>query len=239
MIYAYSFMKDDATRPDGVIVDPAAPEVYPDDRPLKLCRHGFHASTDILDALRYTPGFLLRRVRCSGETIESSDKFVCRRRTEVWRFDVKRVLIEWACCCTTRALDWEETAGKKVDLRSRAAIEVVERYARGAATEEEVRAARAAARAAGRAAPYVTRAAAYAAHAATRAASAAAAARATHAVTHVINVANRAATATAYAVCASTHAPPHAARKKERDLQRAELLHRIAQARRAERKASR
>ena len=138
MIYAYTFCRESLIRPDGVRIPDDGIEQYDTARPLELCRHGYHASTDILDALKYAPGPILRQVRCSGEIIESNDKLVCRRRTEVWQHDCTRVLRLWACWCARRALQRERDAGREPDPRSWTAVDVAERYARGEATNDEL-----------------------------------------------------------------------------------------------------
>ncbi len=140
-IYAYSFCRADMIRPDGQRIPDDGIEQYADDRPLELCRHGYHASVDVLDALRYAPGPILRRVRCSGEIIDGADKLVCRRRTEVWRVDMNRELRLYACWCARRALTREREAGREPDPRLWAAIEVSERYAVGEATDDGLSAA--------------------------------------------------------------------------------------------------
>ena len=146
MIYAYTFCRESLIRPDGVRIPDNGIEQYDTNRPLELCRHGYHASVDILDALKYAPGPILRRVRCSGEIIKQNDKLVCRRRTEIWRYDCTRVLRLWACWCTRRALQRERDAGREPDPRSWVAVDVAERYAHGKATNDELSAAYSAAR---------------------------------------------------------------------------------------------
>ena len=141
MIYAYTFCRENLIRPDGVRIPDDGIEQYDTNRPLELCRHGYHASTDILDAMKYAPGPILRRVRCSGKIIEQNDKLVCRRRTEIWRYDCTRVLRLWACWCTRRTLQRERDAGREPDPRSWVAVDVAERYAHGKATDDELSAA--------------------------------------------------------------------------------------------------
>ena len=229
-VYAYSFMSLDARRPDGVIVDPDAVEVYPAERPLKICRHGFHASTDILDALFYGrwKGPLLRRVCCSGEIVHQNDKFVCRSRVEVWRFDCTRVLQEWACWCARRALERERATGREPDVRLWRAIEAAEAYLRGIASLKEVcDAARSAAGSAAWSAADAAVSAAWSAAWSARSAAGSARSAARSAADAARSAAWSAAESAAWS------AESAAARKKEREAQRKELLRRIDKARKA------
>ena len=52
-----------------------------------LCEKGYHASLDPFDALQYSPGPILCRVRCGGMIIQSTDKLVCTERTIIRRLD--------------------------------------------------------------------------------------------------------------------------------------------------------
>ena len=205
MIYAWTFCRADMVRPDGVTVPDDGIEQYAADRPLEMCRHGYHASIDIMNALQYAPGPILRRVRCSGEIIEGNDKLVCRRRTEIYRIDLTRVLREWACWCATRALEHERAAGQEPDPRSWAAVDVALKYAREKATTYELAIAESAAwSAAGYAVGY---AACYAAESAAK------------------SEAESAAKSAAY--YAAESAAWSASYYAERDIQRTELLRRI------------
>ncbi len=80
-------------------------------RPLELCVFGLHASRDILDALVYAQGSLLRRVELSGEILEGTDKLCASERRELWRMDITNILHEFACWCAERALKREQEAG--------------------------------------------------------------------------------------------------------------------------------
>jgi len=206
MIYAWTFCRTDMVRPDGVTVPDDGIEQYDADRPLEMCRHGYHASIDIMNALQYAPGPILRRVRCSGEIIEGNDKLVCRRRTEIYRVDLTRVLREWACWCATRALEHERAAGREPDPRSWAAVDVALKYARGEATTYELAIAESAAWSASWSTAY------YAAESAAWSAAGYAAYYAAE---------SAAGYAAEYAAC---YATGYAAKSAERDIQRDELL---------------
>lgn len=71
-----------------------------------ICESGLHASESIRDALNYAPGLTLCRVRCAKIVTKHDDKFVCRKRTILWRINEKvmrRVIVWWAYWCADRA----------------------------------------------------------------------------------------------------------------------------------------
>lgn len=57
-----------------------------------LCERGFHASTNILDAIQYAPGPILWKVKISGEIISSTDKMVGTQREYTHRIDITDIL---------------------------------------------------------------------------------------------------------------------------------------------------
>ena len=59
-----------------------------------ICESGLHASKHPFDALQYAPGETLCLVECEDIAAEQDDKFVCRRRKIVARFDATEML--WA-----------------------------------------------------------------------------------------------------------------------------------------------
>jgi len=67
--------------------------------PLAICRSGLHASERIIDALKYAPGPMLYRVRCSGEIVRGEDKLVCSRREYLAGLDATEMLVEFARFC--------------------------------------------------------------------------------------------------------------------------------------------
>jgi len=69
---------------------------------LKLCKNGLHASTRLIDALKYAPGPILYLVDLSGEFLSGEDKLCARERKYLasfnatdllWRFARKQALI--------------------------------------------------------------------------------------------------------------------------------------------------
>jgi hypothetical protein len=59
------------------------------------CEHGLHASVDPLDALQYTPGAILYRVRLSGTIVaHDNDKYAASERTAIAKRDSTQML--WA-----------------------------------------------------------------------------------------------------------------------------------------------
>ena len=121
-----------------------------------LCKHGFHASENILDALGYAPGALICRVRLGGKIIEDADKAVAAERTVLWMANAERELRLFACWSVrnTPLADGRTVWDLLADKRSQTAVEVAERYADGLATYDELAAARDAAWDAARAASW-------------------------------------------------------------------------------------
>lgn len=80
-----------STMLDGSSLEaPGGTEVY--DGKIKLCKSGLHASVDIMDALRYAPGEMLRRVLCYGDVLKSNDKIVASRREIIFEVDASQAL---------------------------------------------------------------------------------------------------------------------------------------------------
>ncbi len=121
---------------------------------LELCTSGLHASTDIMDALKYAPGGTLCRVECGGEVIESDDKRVCSQRKILWRFDATETMREFARWCALQVIDlWDAPDVVRNYLETgdedlRAAAGAAARDAAGAAAWAAARAAAGDARAA-------------------------------------------------------------------------------------------
>jgi len=67
--------------------------------PVRICNSGLHASLSAFDALRYVPGNVLCKVRCSGIVERHDDKFVCRERTILQRFDATELMDSFAREC--------------------------------------------------------------------------------------------------------------------------------------------
>ena len=108
-------------------------------RPLELCDYGLHASPTVTDALHYAPGPILCRVELIGPRLDGDDKSCAyARRVLAWA-DASSMLRLWACWCVRQI--WPLLT----DERSRRAVIVAERFARGTATTEELSAAWAAA----------------------------------------------------------------------------------------------
>ena len=118
-----------------------------------VCTVGMHACTCILDALESCPpeATVIHRVRLSGVIVAGDGgKYAAQHRTVLWSVEGKRLLRDAACDFSERALTREREAGREPDRRLWEAVEVSRRYARGAATREELIAARDAARAVAR-----------------------------------------------------------------------------------------
>jgi len=110
--------------------------------PLVPCQNGLHLC-EVTDLVNWIAPALWE-AEYEGESIRhEGTKTVVRRARLIKRVDAwnDRNLRLFACECAERALDAEEKAGRKVDPRSRAVVEVARRYARGNATAEELAAA--------------------------------------------------------------------------------------------------
>ena len=125
-----------------------------------MCKSGYHASEQILDALGYASGEQVSRVELWGDVEIGDDKIVARNRRVLWTLDATLILHEFACRVAETALAKED----KPDPRSVAAINAKRRWVRGEISDKELAAAWDAARAATwAAAKAATRAAARAA----------------------------------------------------------------------------
>lgn len=146
-VLAWHFLAADRkmAHEDNQVVEPGC--VYSAVGPLVLCKNGMHASVRALDAIRYAPGPIVCRVRCSGEIVSDDDKLVARHREVLWMADATTALRLLACRFVreTPLADGRRVWDLLSDARSRAAVEVAERYAVGQATEKELDAARGAA----------------------------------------------------------------------------------------------
>ena len=160
-ILAWRFLTNDrrlryGPEDERLLVEPGY--IYSDPGPTVMCEHGMHASIRAYDALSYAPGPVICRVRLWGDVKRASDKLVARHREVLWMADASSDLRLWGCWCVRQV--WHLLT----DERSRRAIEIAERFARGEASPEELDAASAAARAAASAAASAAaRAAAWAA----------------------------------------------------------------------------
>ena len=122
---------------------PKAGDVLRHEGDVVPCESGLHGSERAIDALQYAPGHWVARCELAG-TLKphSTDKWAAsERRCLTGYVDASRVLHEFACWCATQALDREEAAGRKVDPRSRKAIEVKLVWLDGKATDKELAAA--------------------------------------------------------------------------------------------------
>ena len=82
---------------DGTqLAAPGGVERY--DGKLEMCASGLHASRRLIDALKYAPGTLLRRVECI-DPVEDHDKMVCRERRVLWECDMTAALRLFARRC--------------------------------------------------------------------------------------------------------------------------------------------
>ena len=134
-------------RYDNRPIVPGQTLIYSGKEPIALCERGLHASTRILDALKYAPGRTISRVRLSGEILRGEDKIVATHRTCLWSFDARYILIAWAADCAERALLRERKAGREPDPPCFEAIEAARRFVKDP-TKENRKAARAAGNAA-------------------------------------------------------------------------------------------
>jgi len=125
--------------------------------PVRICNSGLHASLSAFDALKYVPGNVLCKVRCSGIVESHDDKFVCRERTILQRFDATELMDSFSRECALSVIHlWDapeivikylKTGDPKLKDAARAAARDA---ARAAAVDPAWAASRAAARAAAR-----------------------------------------------------------------------------------------
>ena len=105
---AYHFCGD--TLRDGRPIPPDG-EWLQHDGDVVVCESGLHASAHPLDALYYSPGPLLCLVECEDIANEHNDKFVCRRRMIVARFDATELLRAFARQCALDVIHlWDAPA---------------------------------------------------------------------------------------------------------------------------------
>ena len=135
-IHAWHFLRDDGTTGNGGCKpEPGGTETW--DGPLVICQSGLHASRRAIDALKYAPGALVRRVVISGKVVEGDDKLIGRKRRELWRVDATATLHEFACLCAEDALK----VAKVEDPLCFAAIAAKRAWLRGEITDSELYAA--------------------------------------------------------------------------------------------------
>ena len=65
----------------------------------ECCRHGLHAGTTILNALRYAGSATLWRVEIWGDVDHNNDKITGTHRKYLWKLDVDDVLRDFARRC--------------------------------------------------------------------------------------------------------------------------------------------
>ena len=122
---------------------------------LELCVNGYHLCRpqDLIKWLNEE----IYEAEYKGQIIKGDDKIVVSRvrllrRVETWNGRTAR---EFACWCVRNTpLENDKTTWDLLTDKSRDAVRVAEKYARGEATDEELAAARAAARGAARAAAW-------------------------------------------------------------------------------------
>jgi len=83
---------------------PADGEWLVHDGPVTICETGLHASKHPWEALTYAPGATLCLVECEDIVDEHDDKFVCRRRKIIARFDATDMLWELSRWCALQVI---------------------------------------------------------------------------------------------------------------------------------------
>jgi len=131
-----------------------------------ICKSGFHASIQVLDALRYAPGSHIARVEIGGLVDAQHDKICGTECKVLWIADADKALRLFAIDCREDQMTYQ-LRGREPSLAAIWAIDCARRYVNGEADAEELTASRSAAAAA---AAYADYADAYAAAAAADAA---------------------------------------------------------------------
>ena len=127
-ILAWHWSDGPKCRYDDRPIVPGQTLIYEGAEPIELCKRGLHASTKILDALKFAPGTTISRVRLSGEILRGTDKIVATHRETIWSFDAEYILISWAADCAERALLRERKAGREPAEACFAAVEAARRF---------------------------------------------------------------------------------------------------------------
>ena len=107
---------------------------------IDICHFGMHGSRCVYDALGFAESSTLCQVRIWGDIQERSDKLAGRYREVLAIREVGAELRLWGCWCVrnTPISDCRTVWDLLTDPRSRNAVEVAERLARGEATREEL-----------------------------------------------------------------------------------------------------
>jgi len=78
--------------------------------PIELCVKGLHASSKIIDALRYAQGLLLWEVKLSGDIKIGYDKLVAQKRLAVKSYNLLPHIGKFAKFCADNAVCYANTA---------------------------------------------------------------------------------------------------------------------------------
>ena len=149
MMEAWHFIKEDRTMQySGEKVEAGKTYVFHGEP--RLCEQGYHASLKAIDALYYSPGSVICRVRMGGEIVTGEDKIVATERHVIWMHDATEQLREFARWCALQVAHlWDmpvgvrqylETGDETLRDAARAAARAAARDAAGAAAgaaEEE------------------------------------------------------------------------------------------------------
>ena len=115
---AWHFIKEDRTMQySGDLVEVGKTYVFDGDP--KLCEQGYHASLRAIDALAYSPGPVICRVRMGGEIVTGDDKLVANERHVIWMSDATETLREFARWCALEVAHlWDMPAGVRQYLET-------------------------------------------------------------------------------------------------------------------------
>src|SRR4051812_44713983 len=83
--------------------------VYDVEGPIELCKRGLHGCRTAMQALRYSSGDVICRVRLSGEIHEKDDKLAASRRVVLWLAEAGDTLHRFAVWCAEASLAQMET----------------------------------------------------------------------------------------------------------------------------------
>ena len=105
-VLAWHWVKNDCTLCDGSALMWHEKLIH--QGKLEICLSGYHASKNILDALKYAKGSIICRVYLSGNILKDTDKICAEERTVLWAIDAEQILFDFARWCASEVINlWD------------------------------------------------------------------------------------------------------------------------------------